>query len=174
MPETGQKRAVIEALKNYPEQQKKIRLLRYELEHPTQVSEEELIESLSLSKSTDGGGPSGHISNKTMMIALQFQDEAQRMNSEVVIQIAQDLHILEAETARVDYYISLLDLEQAQVIRGYYLEKKQWADMETETGLTQRALLKRRDAGVAELSDMFEFLGRIRGEDSTSSGEEWK
>lgn len=164
MPDFSCKEKVVEALKNYAAKKKKISLLRYELEHPSHVSEEELIESLSLSKSSDGGaGHTGHVSNKTMMIALQFQDEAQRMNSEVVVQVAQELDTLEAELARIDYYIGLLAPEQAVTICAYYFERKSWTELAEETGLSQRALIKRRDDGVHELMVMFEFMGRVKG-----------
>lgn len=162
---TAQRDQVIEVLKNYPQKKKQISLLRYELEHPSHISEKELIESLSLAKSEAGGGKSpGHISNKTMMIALQYQDTAQRMNGDVVAEITQELSALEAEVERIDYYLTLLDEGQALVLRRYYIEQKPWAEIENEFNLSQRALIKRRDDGVAELAEMFGFLGRIRGE----------
>lgn len=160
-----QRKRVVETLKGYPKKQKQISVLRYELEHPSHVSEEELIESLSLAKSETGGGKSpGHISNKTMMIAMQYQDAAARMNSDVVAEIAQELSALEAEVERIDYYLTLLDEGKALVLRRYYIEQKSWAEIEAEFGLSQRALIKRRDDGVGELAEMFGFLGRIRGE----------
>lgn len=160
-----QRDRVIEILKKYPHKKKQINLLRYELDHPSHISEKELIESLSLAKSEDGGVRSpGHISNKTMMIALQYQDVAVRMNSDVVAEITQELSALEAELERIDYYLTLLDEGQALVLRRYYIEQKPWAEIEAECGLSQRALIKRRDDGVRELSEMFGFLGRIKGE----------
>lgn len=160
-----QRKQVVDILKNYHKKQKQISVLRYELEHPAHVSEEELIESLSLAKTeADGGKSPGHISNKTMMIALQYQNAAERMNGDVVAEIAQELSVLEAEVERIDYYLTLLDEGQALVLRRYYIEQKPWAEIEEEFGLSQRALIKRRDDGVGELAEMFGFLGRIRGE----------
>lgn len=163
--DSEQRKRVIDTLKAYPKKTQQIRLLRYELEHPSRISEEELIESLSLSKSEDGGGRTkGRISNKTMMIALQVQDAAQRMNGDVVMEIAQELADLEAEVDRIDYYLSLLDEDRATVIRRCYIEQKTWAEIESELGLSQRALINRRDDGVGELAEMFGFLDRIKGE----------
>lgn len=160
-----QRNRVIETLKEYPQKRKQISLLRYELEHPAHISEEELIESLTLAKSeADGGKSPGHISNKTMMIALQYQNAAERMNGDVVAEIAQELSALEAEVERIDYYLTLLDEGQALVLRRYYIEQRPWAEIEAEFGLSQRALIKRRDDGVGELAEMFGFLGRIRGD----------
>lgn len=159
------KKRVIETLKSYPQKKKQISLLRYELEHPSHISEEELIESLSLAKAADGGGRSkGRISNKTMMIALQFQETAQQMNSGVVVEITQELADLEAEVDRIDYYLSLLNEGQALVLRRYYMEQKTWSEIEAEFSLSQRALIKRRDDGVEELTEMFGLLKRIKGE----------
>ena len=162
----AEKRKLVKTiLASYPSKKKQISVLRYELEHPSHVSEEELIESLSLAKpAADGGKSPGHISNKTMMIALQYQDAAARMNGDVVAEIAQELSALEAEVERIDYYLTLLDEGQALVLRRYYIEQKPWAEIEAEFGLSQRALIKRRDDGVGELAEMFGFLGRIKGE----------
>lgn len=160
-----QKKRVVEILKTYPQKEKQIKMLKYELEHPSHVSEKELIESLSLAKSEDGGVRSpGHISNKTMMIALQYQDTAERINGDVVAEIMQELSALEAEVARIDYYLTLLDEGKALVLRRYYVEQKSWAEIGAELHLSQRALIKRRDDGVGELAEMFGFLGRIKGE----------
>lgn len=159
------KQEVFDALKAYPQKKKQISLLRYELEHPSHISEEELIENLSLAKAEAGIGSSpGHISNKTMMIALQYQDAAARINGGVVAEITQELSVLEAEVARIDYYLTLLDEGKALVLRRYYLEQRSWAELEAEIHLSQRALIKRRDDAVEELAEMFGFLGRIKGE----------
>lgn len=160
-----QKAKVIETLKSYPQKKKKISLLRYELEHPSRISEEELIESLSLAKAADGGGRAkGRISNKTMMIALQVEDAAQRMNSDVVMEITQELADLEAEVDRIDYYLSLLEEGRALVIRRYYIEQRTWAEIEMELNLSQRSLIKRRDNGIDELAEMFGFLEQLKGD----------
>lgn len=165
MAETEQRKRVIKILSGYPLKKKHINVLKYELEHPSHVSEEELIESLSLAKSEDGGVKSpGHISNKTMMIAMQYQDAAERINSDVVAEIIQELSALEAEVARIDYYLTLLEEGKALVLRRYYIEQRSWAELGAEFHLSQRALIKRRDDGVGELAEMFGFLGRIRGE----------
>ena len=67
--------AVIKLLETYPKVKKKVKLLEYERLHPSQVSQEEVINGLALSHPLDGGpGSAGHISDKTMQIALNFQD----------------------------------------------------------------------------------------------------
>lgn len=165
MANEEERKRVIDALRSYTPSKKKISLLQYELEHPSHVSQEELIESLSLTKAEGGGVRSpGHISNKTMMIALQYQDAAQRMNSDVVAEIVQELSVLEDEVGRIDYYLSLLDKGQALVLRRHYIEQKPWAEIGAEVNLSQRAVSNRRDAGLDELAEMFGFLDRLRGE----------
>ena len=137
-----QKEAVIRALKDYPEKVKRIAILRLELDHPLQVSERELIESLSLTRPpTETTGKNGQISNKTMMIALQLQDTTERM----------------------DHLLTLLTKEQSDVLRGFYFEKRPWAELEKEYNLTQRALLNRRDSGLEELGKLNDFMVQVKG-----------
>ena len=86
---------VIELLKTYPILQKKIRLLEYERLHPPKASQDEVISELALGHPlTSIVGSAGHISNKTMQIALNFQDETDRLNYETILEIDQELHTL--------------------------------------------------------------------------------
>ena len=58
---------VIERLKSYPKLIQKCNILRYELEDPTVVSDEEVPEAMNFLK-WSGGIPHGGVSNKTLYI----------------------------------------------------------------------------------------------------------
>ena len=113
-----------ELLKSWPFKDRQIEQLRYELEHPALLGEKEFIESLFLRVSPpgEGGLSNGHRSNKTMSIALRCQDIMQRVNTETIAGIIQELRSLEVEVSRLEYHISLLDERKAAVVRLLYLE----------------------------------------------------
>ena len=69
---------VMSLLQNYRATKRKIQQLRYELEHPTHVTPEEMIEAMSFAKGEGKGRPSGSISNKTLYIAMNYQDAANK------------------------------------------------------------------------------------------------
>ena len=117
---------VIALLKTYPKLQQKIRLLEYERLHPSQVSQDEVISGLALSHPLDGGaGPPGHISDKTMQIALNFQDEAERLNYATLLEIDQELNILQNRIKKLEFYVAQLEKKQAEVIFKDYLHEAQ-------------------------------------------------
>lgn len=136
---------VIALLKMYPKLQRKVRLLEYERLHPPKVSQNEVINGLALSHPLDGGTSSaGHISDKTMQIALNFQDETDRLNYATVLEIDQELHILKNRIAKLEFYVEQLDKKQADVIRKYYFEEKTWPEIQKEMHISSRTLSKYR------------------------------
>lgn len=155
---------VTELLKAYPSKKRQIEQLKIELEHPARVSDKEIIDSLSFGGQAPGeaGGRNGHISNKTMMIALQYRDVMQRINSDAIIQITQELHALEAEVARLERYVSLLTRRQQEVIRLYYFEGNNWTVLEDRLHLARRTLFKHRDEALDELAAMFQFIEQVK------------
>jgi len=160
------KKQVIDLLKSYAAKTRQIEQLRYELEHPSTIGEKEMIESLSFgNRSFDNAGPqkTNHVSNKTMMIALQYQEKMERINSEIIAAIMQELRTLEAEIERLNHYISLLDKLQAKIIRLFYFENISWTDMEKELHMSKRSLMHYRDEAVSALMTMYSYVHGIKG-----------
>lgn len=156
---------VIEDLKDYPELKKKVVLLRYEQEHPARITDGEVLDTMALSRPvSDGIRPSGYISDKTMRIATQFRDKADRLNQETIMEIAKELHDVERQLAKLEFYVSQLEDKQAEVIRKYYFERKTWGELQREMHLAPRTLIKRRDDGLDELVSIYSYLGKVKGE----------
>ena len=146
---------VIEDLKSYHLLKKKMALLRFEQEHPAKVSDEEVIDSMALSRPvSENIRTSGFISDKTMRIAAQFRDTRDRLNQETSMEIT-----------KLDFYVSQLEEKQAEVIQKYYFERKTWNELQLEMHLSPRTLLKRRDDGLEALVSMYTYLGQIRKSD---------
>jgi DNA-directed RNA polymerase specialized sigma subunit len=132
--------------------------LHYELEHPKQITEDEIIKSLALEGHEFGGVRSGHLSDKTRNVAMNYKDIGQRMNSDLLTQIASELQILEAKAERLEHYVSLLDEQQSKVIRMWYFEEKQWKEIVDEVGGNRRSLSDTRSAGINALVEMYGYL----------------
>ena len=93
---------VINLLETCPERQRQIALLRYELEHPARLSETEMIGAMALGHGEGGGHVKGHISNKTLYIALNYQNQADQINADIKEEIVTQLVELEREQKRLE------------------------------------------------------------------------
>lgn len=163
------KHKVMELLNSYSAKKRKIEQLKYELEHPSTIGEKEMLESLSFGSRSfdeDCGHNTNHISNKTMMIALQYQDKVDRINSETIAAIMQELQPLELEIERLEYYISLLNKLQEQVIRLFYFEGMVWGDMEKELHISKRTLMNHREEAVRLLVKMYSYIEGIKNKNN--------
>ena len=155
---------VIELLKSHSAKKRKIEQLKFELKNPATVEEKELIETLSIGeRALENGGKSNRISDKTMTIALQYQDAAQRINIETINAIMLELRTLETDVERLEHYISLLDKKLANVINLFYFENKTWPDLEKELHLSKRTLMHQRDEAVAALVSMYSYINKLKG-----------
>lgn len=162
MEDAKRRLQIIEELKQYPVLKKKVALLRYEQDHPARITDSEVIDSMALSRPvSDGIRSAGFISDKTMRIATQFRDEKDRLNQETIMEIAQELHAVERQISKMDFYVSQLDEKQAEVIRKYYFEGKTWPELQREMHLAPRTLIKRRDDGLDALVGIYTYLEQV-------------
>lgn len=149
---------IINLLESYPERERQIALLHYEMQHTARVSPEEVIDAMSLGHSDGMGGSSkGHISDKTMYIALNYQERMDRMNAETVNEIAQHLLKLEAEQDRLRYYVSLLEKREAEVIRQFYFEGLSWEETAQKNNVVLRTVYKIRNKAVCHLAELYAY-----------------
>ena len=84
---------VSELLEGYRARERKIAVLRYDLEHPSEVGVTEQIEAMNYGSGEGVGHSKGHISNKTLYIALNYEEQAKQLNAESAKEIADELFI---------------------------------------------------------------------------------
>ena len=113
---------VSELLEGYRARERKIAVLRYDLEHPSEVGVTEQIEAMNYGSGEGVGHSKGHISNKTLYIALNYEEQAKQLNAESAKEITDELFILERRQKKLLYYISLLEKRQAEVVRMVYMK----------------------------------------------------
>lgn len=155
------KNHVIKLLDSYPERARQIALLRYELAHPAQVTDDELIGAMTYAHPEGQGRPAGHISNKTLYIALNYQERAERLNAEAFGDISAQLVKLEQEQARLEYYISLLEPRQEQVLRRTCLEKMPQEKVAREFELSVRRVQDIKAQAIDALAEMYGFTAEL-------------
>ena len=152
------KERVILLLENYHERERQIALLHYEMQHTAHVSPEEVIDTMSLGHGDNiGGSGKGHISNKTMYIALNYQERMERMNAEAANEIAKRLLELEREQDRIRYYVSLLEKREAEVIRLTYFECVNQDMAAASLGIVPRTMRRIKKEAVGKLAEMYAF-----------------
>lgn len=159
MSQTTLKQQVMDLLVNYPELNKKIALLHYELEHPSQVSATEMIEAMNFAHhDSEGGHPKGAISNKTLYIALNYQNNADRKNRELSEELVEELFQLERNIKRLEYYMSFLPAKEQEIIRLLYVQRRNQQEVADALGISTWTVRKRRDDGIQKLVEMYEFV----------------
>ncbi len=150
---------VIGLLESSRKRMQEIALLHYELEHPAHVSRDEVIGAMSLGHGEGVVRSSGHVSNKTLYIALNYQDKAERMNSDATEGIVERLVDLEHEQERLVYYISFLDDKQETVIRQFYFEGHTWGEIARELHVVPRTVHKIKNRALDRLVAMYKVVG---------------
>lgn len=157
------KNYVIKLLETYHDRERKIAVLRYDLEHPSEVGVTEQIEAMNYGSGEGVGHSKGHISNKTLYIALNYEEQAKQLNAESAKEIADELFILERRQKKLLYYISLLEKRQAEVVRMVYMEGVSTKKEAEQHGLTVRTIERIRKDAVDNLAEMYAYSERYNG-----------
>jgi len=155
---------VVGMLKSYQHNKRKIKQLKFELANPPRLADDEIIGALALSgNSADRNIISGnHVSDKTMMIAMKYHETGEQLMSEAIKQIAQELTVLETETGRIESYLSLLPEKLSEVIRLFYFEGMQNAQIAGQLGISAPTVVYRKSAAIKELAGMYQFLYEVQ------------
>ena len=111
-------------LKSYREREWKIAVLQHKMKNPVRVTETEVAEAMNYAHGDGQGHTPGRVSNKTLYIALNYKEQAERLNTEAAETIAAELFVLEHEHERLKLYISLIDKREAEVLMLLYSEKE--------------------------------------------------
>ena len=148
-------------LEDYLIMEREMAVLQFELEHPALVSEEEMQEAINYAKGDGLGGTKGYISDKTMYIALNYQQMTERLNKENMTGISTRLMNLKQEVTRLKYYISLLDLRQSQVLRQVYFEQRTNEEVAKHMNLAPRTVQDIKRRAIDALTEMYNVVSDL-------------
>ena len=161
------KAMVLSLLSNYHENQRRIDLLRYELEHPSFITSEEMIDVLNFGHGEQRSSPGSSLSNKTPYIALNYHDKASQMNSGNLDEIVFQLTQLEEQQARLLHYISLMDNNDAELIRMTYLDNMDNEQIAAKLKVSIRTVSTRRTKAIDRLCEMFDYTIGVQRSNSS-------
>lgn len=150
-------------LKNYREREWKIAVLQHKMKNPVKVTETEVAEAMNYAHGDGQGYTPGRVSNKTLYIALNYKEQAERLNTEAAESIAAELFALEHEHERLKLYISLIDKREAEVLMLLYAEKESAVNVAERLGLSKRTITRIHNAAVAHLAEMYEYAEKYDG-----------
>lgn len=149
---------VVRLLEFYQKRSKQIELLHYELSHPADISENEMIGALALAHG-EGSGTGGHISDKTLYIAMNYQQRTENANQGTRAEIVNQLVELENQQERLNYYVSLLKKRHAEVLKLLYFEGYSQEECAVKLDITTRTVRRIKDDAIDELAEMYSFTG---------------
>lgn len=149
------KNYVIKLLETYHDRERMIAVLRYDLGHPAKVNSSEQIEAMNYRRGDDIGNVKGHISNKTLYIALNYEEQAERLNAEAAREVADELFGLEQQQKELLYYVSLLEKRQANVIHLIYMERLSTKAVAERYSLTGRTIDRIKREAIEDLAEMY-------------------
>ena len=155
---------VVSMLKDYSAKKLRISVLRYELEHPANISLDDVIDSMSFAKGTGERRSVGHVSNKTMYIALNYRQDAAALNAATSDEIMTELLRLENETARLDFYIGLLEKQHRDAVRLFYMDGLPLQQVAEALSTSVWSVRKMRHEAVALLAEMYGYIQQGSGE----------
>ena len=150
---------VVDLLESYRRRSKQIELLHYELSHPTGISENEMIGALALAHG-EGSSTGGHISDKTLYIALHYQQRTENANQGTRAEIVSQLVELESQQERLNYYVSLLKARHAELLKLLYFEGCSQEECAKKLDVAVRTVRRIKDDAIDELAEMYSFTKR--------------
>lgn len=155
---------VIGLLESYQKREKQIELLHYELTHPVHVTANEMIGALALAHgdSNGSGHLGGHASDKTLYIALNYQNRADQVNNGASREVIERLVTLEQEQERLKYYVSLLAERQANVIKLIYFEGYTQEDVAERLKIAKRTVQMLKAQAIEALVAMYDYTKQLR------------
>lgn len=147
---------VMGLLESCRKRENEITLLRYELNHFSGATSSEMIDVMAFPHS-DYAMPHGigGVSDKTLYIALNYQERLEGINSASRGEIAGRLVALEREQNRLFYYIKMLGKRPERVMRGLYLLGKSQRALAVEIGVVPRTVRRIRDEAIEQLIAMY-------------------
>ena len=148
---------VVNLLETFHEREQKIALLEYELMNFPRASPDEVIDGMGLGHSGGLTPNSGCISNKTLFIALNYQDRTEQINKETLNDILDELGEVESVQSRLTYYVSILAPQQKKVIRRFYFEGRSWEEIAKEVKVALRTVHKIKNRALDKLAEFYDF-----------------
>jgi len=155
------KKQVEYILSSYNKMQGELQVLEFELNRITPALRPEIIEGEVLARPGFEVASGSHISDKTADIVVEHVD-GQRGGQYHAISTL--IHNLNSELQRLEYYLSMLPENEADVIRRFYFERMALVDIVKGADCSLSTLKLRKKHGLDKLIRYYSVLDRLDGE----------
>ena len=148
---------IVDCLESWSTRNRKISVLRYELEHCAHVTPEEMIDAMNYSRGDDVDRAKIRTSNDPRYIAPSYREKVTKINDEMIAEISGQLSELEREQGRLDHYISLHNERGKIILKMYYLEGLTLTAIAQKLYLADRTIERGKKQAIDELTEMYAF-----------------
>ena len=155
------KNKVIELLKTTPERLRTIDMLYFEYQNSVLISPDEMLEAMAYAHGEGGGFVPGTISDKTVSIALNYEEKAAQANEDAIFEIQKNLVSLYQVQRRLDKYISLLTPICQELIHLRFYQRQPWKNVASQTELSPRAAQRHMKKAVDDLCEMYSLTDTL-------------
>mgnify|MGYP001026264291 FL=1 len=152
---------VIQELESYPRTLRQIAVLRYELEHPVQVSTEEMLDAMAFARGEHFGSAPGHVSDKTLYIAMNYRQKANEVNAEISGEISAKLLELEHKKNRIEYYVGMLDCKKAEIIRLCFFKGMTIEEAAEKLDVSAKTAQNAKKKALEDLTELFALTSNV-------------
>ena len=153
---------VLTMLSDYRENQRRIDMLRYELEHCMMISEDDMIDVLTFGHGENVGPSESKITDKTFYAALNYQTKTQTVNETVRNEIILQLSTLKKQQDRLLFYIGLMNKYDAEVILMSFIDGIDNNQIAEKLGVSVRTVRSRRSRAIDHLCEMFAYMASVQ------------
>ena len=159
------KKYVVSLLENYQSDSSKMEALRFEISNPRRVTSEQVIEAMNFGHGDGDGGSiaKGHISNKTLYIATNYNERTESLNREASDEVVDLLNAMNEERKRLLHYISLLKEKDRKIIQETYIEARTREELSEMYAVSQKSVSTMRKQAVENLCVLYDFTSKYRG-----------
>ena len=152
---------VVQELESYPRTLRQIAVLRYELEHPVQVSTEEMLDAMAFARGEHFGVAPGHVSDKTFYIAMNYRQKANEVNAEISGEISAKLLELEHKKNRIEYYVGMLDSRKAEIIRLCFFKGMTIEEAAEKLDVSAKTAQNAKKKALEDLTELFALTSNV-------------
>ena len=155
------KNYVIQELEAYPRILRQISVLRYEMEHPAHVSAQEMLDAMTYACGDRTGSSPGHVSDKTLYIAMNYRQKANEVNAEISGEISAKLLELEHKKNRIEYYVGMLDSRKAEIIRLCFFKGMTIEEAAEKLDVSAKTAQNAKKKALEDLTELFALTSNV-------------
>ena len=151
---------IVELLKGYPDAERKIKQLEYELNSFVPLTGDDVIEAAVFPSTMREHISGGKISDKTGDIALSYSQQTVDLNDTVKNELAEELFLEKAKLDRITYYVSILPEEEALVVKLAYFEGCTLTKIVEQLDVSLDTVKARKNSAINRLAEMYNRIIR--------------